>query len=814
MDETQKIEKVFATPDVVEAIFRVDRNTTLKTMKLYDTESNINATDYLFSLLSKVIFGSASYHYIIRQLFYFIFRSLSKLKSTHPFFDQVMPTLLQMIIKRTYLSPGFGLIELLENNGLPSKIELMYDKSKSGRILKMYYKSLLALYSESFLRPKFEADESDIYFFKSFFSTSLLIINIKCNDVSPYQQNYNRQYKIEINNASAILQDAVENVQPFIDYVKSIVNISINGVMKCIWLVRVDINELYILKETDIYEEKILRLPRYLGEAEPLSISNNQQITEKPTIILHYDKFNPELEFIIERVEQEKAEDNLAKVRAKYIKDRKWRGYSKLFKTIEGGKLKDNDPDNLRIGPLFDSSDFANARIDSDVIMPIYCALDPWKEVYESKTYASRETMAYEEIITFRKETWLSDIASECFFEMLNDPMMKLSTKTLLLNPNQFDLLIQSQQSISNFIDGLSNECTRILVHMYTGRGHYMLIEIEVPSKNAKKVNVCIADSEEDIDLDDLVEEVRAANIDLLAASFNPFLPIVYKKAQDIIKQNNGYDCGVCCSQRAYFWKRFDATPSNIPEDYSYLKDLTTFRLFMLSEILKHHRNRLSKLIYADSPKHKPIHWRAILPENKIHNSDDINAATELLNLSNPDDEHLNSNNTPMDSVIHQEIEKDGDVINNEVENEETISKSSAVIHYEAEGDTAVNKDEHQNKDEIDQENHSEEETELDPILTSPKAVKIRQSVTGGKFFFQQSKTDNSDDDSTQSESNGTDDEDVMDDDEEDNDTFVIDYKNVNDHIDGNNDEDENDSDYKEDDSLKTLKKIKFIWQI
>jgi hypothetical protein len=73
MDENQKIERVFATPDVVEAIFRVNQNTKLKTMTLYATEKNMNKTDYLFLLLSMVIFGSASYHYIIRKFFLFYF---------------------------------------------------------------------------------------------------------------------------------------------------------------------------------------------------------------------------------------------------------------------------------------------------------------------------------------------------------------------------------------------------------------------------------------------------------------------------------------------------------------------------------------------------------------------------------------------------------------------------------------------------------------------------------------------------------------------------------------------------------------------
>jgi hypothetical protein len=53
--------------------------------------------------------------------------------------------------------------------------------------------------------------------------------------------------------------------------------------------------------------------------------------------------------------------------------------------------------------------------------------------------------------------------------------------------------------------------------------------------------------------LDDLTEEVLSANVDVLAAAFNPYLSINYIKANDVVEQKNDYDCGVCSSQRVFF---------------------------------------------------------------------------------------------------------------------------------------------------------------------------------------------------------------------------------------------------------------------
>ena len=66
------------------------------------------------------------------------------------------------------------------------------------------------------------------------------------------------------------------------------------------------------------------------------------------------------------------------------------------------------------------------------------------------------------------------------------------------------------------------------------------MVEVAIPSDEAKEVSVYISDSMgEDVSLSELSAEVHSANADLLAASFNPHLPIVYQKAKGVVKQNN-----------------------------------------------------------------------------------------------------------------------------------------------------------------------------------------------------------------------------------------------------------------------------------
>jgi hypothetical protein len=647
-DENQETKEVLPSSKVLDFLFEANENIKLKRMNFYYAENNVNPAGYIFLLTSKLMFGSASYHYIIRQFYYFIYKSLAKLKTTHNFCKEVMPTLVELIIKRTYLNPGYGFQELRIINGLPIQVQDMRD-NKTGQILKMYYEPLLNLYAESFLKSKFQGDESDLFFLKEIFNVSISIINVTTNDVTPFAANYLRNYKIEVDQSTAVPFDTYEYVYEFIKYIKKIPNIMFALVKKTYWLTRINANEIYIMTTSDDDdEERILRLPSSIGGAQLLTVDETEVddlFSSHTEEVIAIQKFDKKLDLIIERVEQESQEDNQMKVYRRYIQDRKWKNYSKLFAKVAGGKLRDNDPDNLAIGPLYDIEEIVNARIDHDFIMPIYRLLDPWKEVFRSKTLAIQDKMDYDEILTFRKETFLSDRVIECFIDILNDPSMGFSLKTWVLSTYQLQWVIRSQQSTRHFVNKLPLECSKILIVLCIDE-HFYIVEIRIPSKLSTEVTVLIADSKgEDMSLDDLTEEVLSANVDVLAAAFNPYLPINYIKANDVVEQKNDYDCGVCSSQRVFFCKRFD-NPIELPQDWDYLKDTVTFRIFMMAEILKYYRQRLSSLVYCPRLQNQEANKKLLLTDSQ---EQDQNASAKILN-ENPEEEKLST--SPLNSDV------------------------------------------------------------------------------------------------------------------------------------------------------------------
>ncbi len=686
--------------EVVNALLQSNANQSLKTLNFYADANDINEAGYLFLLASKVFYGSAAYHYIIRQFFYFIFRSISKLRSTHPFFNMVMPTFVELIIERTYRNLGYGVKDLIAINGLPSNIEEI--QNDRGRILRIYYNKLLSLYSESFLKKRFKGDESDILFLKTFLNYNLSIVNIFTNDTTPFAANYTRKFNIQVRPSDDILQRSLGFINPFITYLSQIIELTTNTEMQSCWLVRTYVNQFYIMTlSTDLNEERIIRFPKCIGGSELLTVLTDEKESlyfsspNKKIPTQDNDKFDSTLDLILTRVEEESMNDDIGKIYNLYIKQRKWKNFRKRFK-IKGGRIKDNDPKHLRIGPMFDIGDYANARINQDMVMPITRILDPWKEVFNSRSSAIRDKLPYYEIITFRKETWLSDYVTEAFFEILNDPLMNFPLTTWIVSSREFDWLVQSQKSIQNFIKALPKECTKILLYLHI-HDHYMTVEIEIPTYQSKEVLVYISDSlGEDFPLDDIAEEIRMANVDLLIASINPLLPITYLKATDVILQENTYDCGVCCNQRAYFIKRFNH-PSMIPTDYIYLKNTVNFRIFMLAEILKYNRPDISKLVYFYNPNHQPVDWN-LLKNNENIESSEYNEEDHDHDEANDEDKSENDDmtfNEVLDalSTIDQEpFEKKKDTLEN-IENDISDNKSTGIDSKENADNAMVNEE-------------------------------------------------------------------------------------------------------------------------
>lgn len=676
-NRVDQAQKIIATPLVIQSIFDGNDSPMISTISFPMDENKIHQTNYLYLLASKIFFGNASYYYIIRQFFYFVFRGLSKLKSTHGFFSEVMPTLVNIIITRTYANPDYGLKELLKINGLPDTIAEISD-NKNSKILKMYYLKLLALYSESFLNEKFIGDECDIYFLKDFFNISLSFINLKTNDQSPVKVNYSRSWEIEINRNNDIVSQSIENIHTFIQYVSSLINVGHNYIPKTVWLARLYINDLYILKNFEDNEEKIHKLPSFLGGqifSAPINHQPNLEsaiipITRTPTSIVQNK--GVKLNFIIERVEDESSSAKMQKqikLYYSYLKQRKWKGYSKLL-DVKGGKINPRDKHFLTIGPLVEIADLSQARLDLDLLMPIFRILDPWQEVYNSGNFVIRDKYSFSELITFRKETWLDANAANAFIEYLNDPLSGLDSRVYILGTTEFNLMVQSPESIQRFVASLPKECSLLLIYLFTNN-HYVVVEIEIPSNDHCNIILKLATTT-GIPFENLIDNVRQANVDLLVYSLNSHLEIDYQEASDCIQQENSYDCGIYCLQRIYFWKKF-YNPAALSSEYNYLKDTVTFRVFALGQILNYFRTELCPLVYYHNVHayNTKIAFSATFQEmnkdqdsidnvsaasneknnqdpdsidkvsasnkKKNHDSDDINAAKELIHLASPE---------------------------------------------------------------------------------------------------------------------------------------------------------------------------------
>ncbi len=603
-----KTTEITASTQILNALLFDKSQSQLKSLNWNFSMNDLNPSSYIFLLASKAFFGSASYHYIIRQFFYFVYRSLSMLKSTHQFFTDVMPELANLIIERTYLNDQkYGISALISINGLPDDVNEMKE-AKSGKILKMYYKKLLALYSESFLRSKFTGDESDLFIINTFFNYSFSIIEITTEDKSPLQSNYYRPWSIEVNCNNYFVSPSIEKVQMFIQYCRSIIHDQEQQPRKLVWFARYKRNDIYILTETQIIQETILRLPDQIGgqvfvledvRAEPFDpFAANDEPIDNATRKDIMGEFN----LILERVEEEASQESIWKLYQKYIKERRWHRYSKLL-DVNGGELKH---EKNAIGPLFDFSEDTYQRIvPTDLILTFIRVIDPWKELYESNNFVVKNKASFRDLITFREKTWLSDYAATNFIDILNDPKNGFSSKSYVLNAVAFGLLVTSMSAVQKFIEKLPPECVQILI-FYCCDNHYMVVEIDIPTSTSNSVQVRIADSQDKESLENLIEEVRYGNVDILATAFNPYLPVEYSKASDVLQQENQYDCGICSLQRIYFLKKYESPKVDL-EELQYLKNTVNFRIFALATILDHYRMALSPLVYVESSVHQKL---------------------------------------------------------------------------------------------------------------------------------------------------------------------------------------------------------------
>ena len=505
--------------------------------------------------------------------------------------------------------------------------------------MKRYYKQLLQLYAESFLRSRFHGDESDLCILKYFFNTKINLLMITTSDRTTVNSEYERNWRITINSSDDNYSNH-DYIKEFLLYILLTGSFGNTSLQNQIWLAKLSYNRIFVLSDKRLSNPKHLNFPNEVGGQifNPTIIQLN--FDETPTKNVNQDEHNFDL--IIEQIEDDgtKLIEGIIK---KYNQQRDWKKYTKLL-PLEGGKLNPNDEFKYEIGPMFDYDDIKKSRITSEeMILPLMRILDPWKQLCDANIYPIENLASFRDLITLRKRTWIRDFATVGFINWLNsNEETQFIQEYFVLDPSDFKQIMESRSFILNTFKRRT-QLKKIIILLYTV-DHYIVVEIEVkkqPWSHIKKIKVILADPL-GCDLSYLTDIVINCNIDLFIETLFPNAIIIWKKADDMPMQQNGYDCGVICLQRIYALKRYNvAKLENTSQDY--LTDTVTFRLFILSSILNYYRKRLSPLIYADLKHYRQTEYSDLEkdePNNKI-------------SIDQNESEDETNNNIPMPNPTH-----------------------------------------------------------------------------------------------------------------------------------------------------------------
>jgi hypothetical protein len=655
---------VLATPTLFRSLFSVDNTTMLKTLNYVELDpQRTRQSNVLFMVASKLFFGKPAYHYIIRQCLYFIFRNLSRLGATHPFFTIAAPSLIQKIIARTYNAPSghkYGAKELIKINGLYSKVSEITDSK--GKVLKMFYTKVLRMFSESYLKSKFLGEEGDIFFLAGIMNCNLRLVNLSTDDNHTIEANYQRGWDIDVRNELANLSKSIEAFEETLQYIRSVSSVETQHVQREQWLARFDENKILVISEatTDELEPESLRLPMVIGGQIFKQIIHEkppENVTDPPPLQIP-DVFND----LMERIEMESNSKSIQEMYENHLIERDWRNkkYTKYFKSTGLMELENKNKDETeRIGPVFDLQEFVDACIDPVMIMPVMRIIDPWKQVVDLQFFPIKAYAAFKDLISFRKETWLTDSAMAAFIDWLNKSSNQFDNSIHIIDPYHAQLIISRRVDIEEYVHRNCSMCSMLIICAATG-SHFFLVEVPRPSTVPdSKVTVTLADSEM-ATLEDIVEDVRACNIDLIIDAFAPNHPIEFELATDVVKQENSYDCGVHCLQRLYFWRRFNRPSLTASNATYYLNNTVLFRIFALVNMLTTHIDELGPLLYfpnqsiseSEDPWRLPSYseqYTQIVFEDEPLESEltagDFDAASGLMNLNNNQQENTTQSN-------------------------------------------------------------------------------------------------------------------------------------------------------------------------
>jgi hypothetical protein len=547
-----------------------------------------------FITLSKVLFGNEVFYEMIRSFFAFFYRCLSELSSNHPIFIEYIPQLVTQIVERTYdteESFRFGLSRILDRNTLPLESAQLNDPSTNA-ISTNYYKPLLKLFSDCFMRINFFGHERDMLLISTILNCEIIVLNYFTNDSKPPVQDYSRKW--QINFSSTIIGDT---------YFEKFIQIK-QADKKTLWITKISKCHYGVLSTNLLQPKKLQSFPNYAGKEYTLACRNlfTEDLTNISSSNLTEDSESFDYSVIKNLLVQDRSTEGVDGSYNKYVHQREDGDFKKLL-PLEGGKLSITDSDFLKIGPMFDIHDFLEAQIDLNLVTPISRILDPWKILYDNNILPIQGLCCYRDLITFRDKTWIRDYAMIGFINWLNE-LQSYKNDFYCIGPALYNQIIGSRRAIDIFLKKTKLEkmgCLKfrkLLLILCTGN-HYIFIEINRPiQKPVKSVTIEIADPI-NAGLESLQEDVIEKHLDLFIDALYPDFEIIYSTVSNNKLQANSYDCGIICLQRIFLWKKYGTvTIESNCEDHRIIANPKLFRLFVIAKIVEFYKEQLSPYVY------------------------------------------------------------------------------------------------------------------------------------------------------------------------------------------------------------------------
>ncbi len=645
---------------VLQKFFIDDKENTERPIFFLDfhkLRSQLKDRSNFFFVMSKILYGNEVYHEMVRLYFYFIYKSLSQLDPDHVFFVEFMPAFSNIIMERTYLAPEdarYGASLIMEYLEMPNDPDLLYDDERN--VKPEYYKLLLRLLSESFMKHKFTGHWHDITILSAMLDIDIYILECQSEDISPLQNDYMRNWMLK-------LHLPIHNNTNIFNFNKT----KDTNVPKR-FIAKVNKYDYVVLSLQNNLNRKIIELPNYDGETYIINNKNLDTelvLEDSPVKNSNQDLLNQLRQFISNQLQSDSTQ-GLENNFEQYLQLRRLENFTKLI-DLSGDLLDKEDEDYLHVGPMFTFIDFLEAKIEPDLILPIVRILDPWKQLVDANVFPIRNFYTFRDLMTYRPQTWLRDQAILGFIRWLNSDE-NLSQDYICIDPATFSYIMLKRSRIDEFLKfhGLTSKTverySKILILLYIDH-HYIIVEIDIPKKKVKDQNItCLIADPLHQSIEFLINQVMKHHVHLFIDAIFDNMEIIYINAHHSVKQQNNYDCGVICMQRLLLWKKYKTVSIHQEmEDYRVLNDTKLFRLFALSKIVQDNLASLSSFIMQQQNDTLEGNIRTMETDNNSASSQNENANifyTSGLEDNMEIDESLSNQEPPAEEKIRPVEEK------------------------------------------------------------------------------------------------------------------------------------------------------------